>query len=99
MKTELMREVNVKQNTVKGDNSGNTKALFMLSQFNQLKRIASNQSIRLKKTQKISVDIMTDIIDEIRRDRKIKMAIEDVSYIKEYIKIDLYDEFDSPEKQ
>lgn len=99
MKTDQMKETRLKQKEIQNDKSGNQKALFMLSQFNQLKRIASNQSIRQRKIQKISVDIMTDIIDEIRRDRKIKMAIEDVSYIKEYIKIDLYDEFDSPEKQ
>lgn len=37
----------------------------------------------------LCTDIIVDIIDELRRDRKIKMAIKDSNYLKEYIAVDL----------
>ena len=40
-------------------------------------------------TEILFTEIMSDIIDEIRRERKIAMTIRDANYIKEYIQIDL----------
>ena len=37
----------------------------------------------------MSVEIVVDIIDELRRDRKIKMCIKNANYVKEYVMIDL----------
>ena len=37
----------------------------------------------------ISADIVVDVIDELRRERKIKMAIKDANYVKLYIQVDL----------
>jgi len=51
--------------------------------------MASNLSLKSGSVHKISVDLVVDIIDELRRDRKIIMAIKNASYVKEYIKIDL----------
>lgn len=45
------------------------------------------------------MDILSDIIDELRRDRKIIMSIKDPVAIKDYVEIDLNDEFDTPQKQ
>jgi uncharacterized protein YwlG (UPF0340 family) len=37
------------------------------------------------------VEIVADVIDEMRRERKITMAIKDATHVKEYLKIDLAD--------
>lgn len=36
----------------------------------------------------MSLEILVDIIDELRRDRKIKMSISDANYVSTYVKID-----------
>lgn len=37
----------------------------------------------------LSMDIMVDVMDEIRRERKVLMAIEDANYVQKYVRIDL----------
>jgi hypothetical protein len=54
-----------------------------------MKKIAANLSFKFKNEFVVIQDILVDIIDELRRDRKIKMAIFDSEYVKEYIMEDL----------
>ena len=52
--------------------------------------MAINQSFNSNSNmQIISADIVVDVIEELRRERKIKMAIKDPNYVKMYIKVDL----------
>jgi hypothetical protein len=48
--------------------------------------MAVNQSFNNNTNKQIiSADIVVDVIDELRRERKIKMAIKDANYVKLYI--------------
>lgn len=89
MKTQYMIERREKEKKAKFDTTAYDNSLYMINQFNQMKKIAANQSFADKGEQVLCTDIIVDIIDELRRDRKIKMAIKDSNYIKEYIAVDL----------
>ena len=54
-----------------------------------MKKIAGNLSFKHINVEILCTEIMADIIDEIRRERKIAMSIKDASQIKEYISQDL----------
>jgi hypothetical protein len=64
-----------------------------------MKKIAANLSFKYKNELVVLQDILIDIIDELRRDRKIKMAIQDSEYVKEYIMEDLEEAEKMPEEQ
>lgn len=84
-----MIERRQKEKKAKFDTSAYDNSFYMINQFNQMKKIAANQSFADKGEQVLCTDIIVDIIDELRRDRKIKMAIKDSNYIKEYIAVDI----------
>ena len=71
------------------DTSAYDKAFHMLNQFNAMKKIAGNMSFKHINVEILCTEIMSDIIDEIRRERKIAMSIKDASYVKQYIMEDL----------
>jgi hypothetical protein len=99
MKTTVMYERRMKEKAAENDNSGYERSFFMLNQFNQLKKIARNFSFfRNYQNPSISLDILVNIIDELRRDRKIKMAINDPAALKEYVSIDLETPIDKKKK-
>jgi hypothetical protein len=56
-----------------------------------MKKIAANLSFVFKGQFVVYTEIMVDIIDELRRDRKIKMAISDSEYVKQYLTVELED--------
>jgi hypothetical protein len=68
----------------------------MLQQFNQMKKILMNFSFKDKGKVILSTEINWDVIDELRKERKIVMVLRDLN-IDEYIfldlpEIDIYDE-------
>ena len=63
-----------------------------------MKRIAANLSFVFKGQFVVCTEIMVDIIDELRRDRKIKMAISDSEYVKLYLNVALEDANIIPEE-
>jgi uncharacterized lipoprotein YajG len=64
---------------MKTDTSAYDKAFHMLNQFNAMKKIAGNLSFKHFNVEILCTEIMADIIDEIRRERKIAMTIRDAS--------------------
>ena len=67
----------------------------MLQQFNQMKKILMNFSFRDRNKVILSTEINWDVIDELRKERKIIMVLRDLN-IDEYIfldmpEIDIYD--------
>jgi hypothetical protein len=68
----------------------------MLQQFNQMKKILMNFSFRDKGKVILSTEINWDVIDEMRKERKIVMVLRDLN-VDEYIfldmpEIDIYDQ-------
>jgi len=67
----------------------------MLQQFNQMKKILMNFSFKDRNKVILSTEINWDVIDELRKERKIVMVLRDLN-IDEYIfldmpEIDIYD--------
>lgn len=89
MKTAVMFERREREKKLQNDTSGYNNAFIMLNQFNQMKKIAANQSFLNKGNMNMSVEIVCDIVDELRRDRKIKLSIRSANYVNEYITVDL----------
>ena len=94
-----MREIRLKEKAAKTDTSAYDTSFHILKQFNEMKKIAANLSFVFKKEFVIGQDILVDIIDELRRDRKIKMAIKDSEYVKEYIMEDIEEAEKLPEDE
>lgn len=65
------------------------EALRKLKQFNEIKRISSNQSFYNKGNALLCTEIVFDVINEMRRERKISMAIKESGHVLEYVSQDL----------
>jgi len=64
------------------------QAKLMLEQYVQIKRIFINFSIKENKKNIVSTDNMVNVIDEMRRERKVLMVIRD-DKVDEYINLDM----------
>jgi hypothetical protein len=84
-KTAVMKEIRHKEEKMKFDTSAYDNSFHILKQFNEMKKIAANLSFVFKGEFVVCQEIIVDIIDELRTDRKIKMAIYDSETVKEYI--------------
>jgi hypothetical protein len=92
MKTKVMFERRQREKKLLYDNSAYEDSKELINQFNEMKKIAANLSFKNKGIlQNMSLEILVDIIDEMRRDRKIKMSISDASSVYQYIMLDLND--------
>ena len=67
------------------------KSRYDINQFNQIKSVLLNMSFANKGSKTLCVDIIESVMDELRRERKIRMVIADAD-IEEYIKLDLSEE-------
>lgn len=65
-----------------------TKSRYEIDQFNQIKSILLNMSYINSGHKTLCVDIIENVMDELRRERKISMVLADAE-IEEYIKLDL----------
>jgi hypothetical protein len=60
----------------------------MLLQFNQIKKVVMNFAFRDKGKAVLAIDINQNVLDEVRRERKIHMVLQDKN-VDEYINIDI----------
>jgi len=64
------------------------KSRHEINQYNQIKSILINLSYNNNGHRTLNVDIIENVLDELRRERKTKMVLDDAE-IEEYIKLDL----------
>jgi hypothetical protein len=62
----------------------------MLTQFGEVKRVLKNFAFKEKRNTILSTEINMDVLDEMRRERKIQMIIRDAK-VDEYIALDMTD--------
>lgn len=84
-----MAERRALEKAAKDDTSAYDRSFHLLNQFNQIKSIAGNQSFIHNNDQILCTEIVADVIDEMRRERKIKMAIREANHVKEYVMINI----------
>ena len=89
MLTDNMRERRKTEKEQLNTRENLNKALRKLKQFNEIKRISSNQSFYNKGNALLCTEIVFNVINEMRRERKIQMAIEESGHVQEYVKLDL----------
>lgn len=65
-----------------------TKSRYEIDQYNQLKSILINLSYSNGNQKTLCVDIVENVMDELRRERKTKMVLDDAE-IEQYIELDL----------
>ena len=70
------------------DTTQREKSRHELEQFNQIKKIIINFAFKDRAKMVFSTDITYDVIDELRRERKILMVIKDAN-VDEYIHLDM----------
>jgi len=95
MRTHDLKEVRQEEILRLDDTDQYIKSKHQLQQFNMLKRILVNYSFRDKGKNALVSDINWNVIDELRKERKIRMVLEDKG-VDVYInlpmtEIDLYD--------
>jgi len=96
MRTQDLEKVRQEEIESLDDTDQLANSKHMLQQFNQMKKILMNFSFRDKSKVILSTEINWDVIDEMRKERKIVMVLRDLN-IDEYIfldmpEIDIYDE-------
>ena len=64
------------------------KSRYEIKQFCEVKKCLINFSFKFQDHKQLSVEIIDNVMDELRRERKIKMVLEDAD-IEEYIRTDL----------
>jgi len=89
MQTDNMRERRRTEKAARNQKENLNNALQKLKQFNEIKRISSNQSFYNNNNALLCTEIVYDIFDEMRRERKIMMAINESGHVQEYVKQDL----------
>jgi hypothetical protein len=95
MRTQDLEKVRQEEIQSLDDTEQLSNSKHMLQQFNQMKKILMNFSFKDKNKVILSTEINWDVIDEMRKERKIKMVLRDLN-IDEYIfldmpEIDIYD--------
>lgn len=64
------------------------KSKYEIDQFNQIKQCLNNFSFENFQQKMLSIEIIDNCLDELRRERKIEMVLQD-EQIEEYIKFDM----------
>lgn len=75
MKTQELKDVRQEEIKSLDDSAQYELSKHMLQQFNQVKKILINFSFKDKSKNILSTVINWNVIDELRRERKIKMVI------------------------
>lgn len=87
-KTQNLRAYKNKFKEEQNTSEQTNKSKHEIGQFNQIKNVLHNFSYVNDGKKIIVVDIVENVMDELRRERKIKMVLDDAE-IEEYIKLDL----------
>lgn len=95
MRTQDLEKVRQEEIQSLDDTEQLASSKHQLQQFNQMKKILMNFSFRDKNKVILSTEINWDVIDEMRKERKIVMVLRDLN-IDEYIfldmpEVDIYD--------
>jgi len=88
LKTGNLRDYTKKVRALKDTTEQVGKSKYEIDQFNQIKTCLMQFSFDNKGVKTLSVDIIENVMDELRRERKIKMVLADTG-IEDYIKLDL----------
>jgi len=88
MKTSNLKSYNDQMKKVKDTGDTIIKSKHDIKQFNEIKCVLINFSFINEGKKTLCVDIIESVMDELRRDRKIRMVLNDAE-IEEYIKLDL----------
>ena len=95
LKTQNLAAHRSKAQQTKDEEARAVDAKFWISQFVETKKLLSNFSFDNDEVKTLSIDIIENILDEKRRDRKIKMVLNDED-IEEYIAIDIHAAMKTP---
>lgn len=87
MKTQNIKNYKDKVKEVENQEHMQKKTRYEINQFNQVKSVLSNLSFTNKSQKTLCVEIVDNVMDELRRERKIRMVLADDG-IEEYIKLD-----------
>lgn len=88
LKTGNLKDYKMKVRELEDTSAQIKKSQYDIDQFNQIKSCLMNFSFDNRGQKTLSVEIIENVMDELRRERKIKMVLAD-SGIEEYIKLDL----------
>ena len=88
MKTQNLAAHRSKAQKIQAEEARAVDAQFWISQFVETKKLLSNFSFNNNDVKTLSIDVIESILDEQRRDRKIKMVLNDEN-IEKYISIDM----------
>lgn len=88
LKTGNLMEYKKKVRELEDTSAQIKKSRYDIDQYNQIKSCLMNFSFDNRGQKTLSVEIIENVMDELRRERKIKMVLAD-SGIEEYIKLDL----------
>jgi len=88
MKTTNLKQYSEKVKEMSNQQDQINKSKSDINQFNQIKMVLLNFSFNDNGRKTLCVDIIANVLDELRRERKIKMVLADAE-IEEYIKLDL----------
>lgn len=88
MKTSNLKTYSAKLKELENSQDQIFKSKYDINQYNQIKSVLLNMSFVNKGSKTLCVDIIESVMDELRRERKIRMVLADAD-IEEYIKLDL----------
>ena len=88
MKTQDMKETRQEEIKSLDDTAQYELSRHLLLQFNQIKKILLNFTFKNRSQNILSSNINYNLMDELRKERKIKMVIDDVN-VDEYISMDM----------
>lgn len=84
MKTQDLADFREEEKIQLDDTNQYNSSIHQLKQFNQVKKIVHNMSIKDKSKKIVGIDMIINVMDEMRMERKIKMVITDAG-VDEYI--------------
>jgi len=88
MKTENLKDYKNKEQELEEVKNQIAGSRYKIQQFRELKSILLNLSYNDNGRKTLNVEIIQDVLDELRRERKTKMVLADED-IEEYIDLDL----------
>ena len=88
MKTTNLAEYKEKVRKQEDTSIQETRSRYEIDQYNQVKSCLMNFSFNNKGHKTLSVEIIENVMDDLRRERKIRMVLADAN-IEEYIQLDL----------
>lgn len=87
-RTQNLREYMDKTRQIEDNTKQIEKSKYEIDQFNQIKQCLNNFSFENFQQKMLSIEIIDNCLDELRRERKIEMVLQD-EQIEEYIKFDM----------